>query len=175
MGVESVSSIIMMRQSNTYSCSAALPFLMIGHLSSFWSISSLECSQYFQKLVHGIDHRFRTLIRVGLLVVIWLSWLCINEKVFHNKNASVLQVIYRCTGTLLSWSSYNYGELWHVYTVLYVVGGHSGRYFSQHVWPQNLRTRPPLLRRTTISQCWYVFRLFLLFSYYWTGFRLCAS
>jgi hypothetical protein len=36
--------------------------------------------------------------------VIWSLWLCRNVKVFTNKNCSLLQVLYRCTGILRSWS-----------------------------------------------------------------------
>jgi hypothetical protein len=55
--------------------------------------------------MHGIDNRFRTLIRVGALAVLWSLWLCRNDKVFNDKISSPLQVIYRCTGTLRLWSS----------------------------------------------------------------------
>jgi hypothetical protein len=41
---------------------------------------------------------------VGALVVIWSLWLCINDKVFNDKNYSLLQVIYRCTTILHLWS-----------------------------------------------------------------------
>jgi hypothetical protein len=44
------------------------------------------------------------LIRVGALAVIWSLWLCRNDKVFHDKKNSFLQVLYRCTGILRLWS-----------------------------------------------------------------------
>jgi hypothetical protein len=47
----------------------------------------------FGNWLHGIDNRFRTLIRVGALAVIWSLWLCRNDKVFNNKLSSPLQVI----------------------------------------------------------------------------------
>jgi hypothetical protein len=68
-----------------------------------WSIIQVAFDLYsphsvvniFGNWLHGIDNRFRTLIRVGELAVIWSLWLCRNDKVL-----SPLQVIYRCTGTL---------------------------------------------------------------------------
>ena len=52
-----------------------------------------------------MDCRFKLLIRVGAIAVIWSLWLCRNDKVFNDKNSSVMQVIYRCTATLRLWSS----------------------------------------------------------------------
>jgi hypothetical protein len=43
----------------------------------------------------GIDLRFRKLIRMRVLAVIWSLWLCRNDKVFDDKNYSLLQVVYR--------------------------------------------------------------------------------
>jgi hypothetical protein len=39
--------------------------------------------------LHGIDLMFRTLTRVGALVVVWSLWLCRNDKVFNDKNYSL--------------------------------------------------------------------------------------
>ena len=51
-----------------------------------------------------MDNRFKQLIRVAALAVIWSLWLCRNGKVFTDKNCSLMQVIYRTTTTLRSWS-----------------------------------------------------------------------
>ena len=80
---------------------------------SIWSVIQIASGLYppcsvanvFGNWLHGIDHRFRTLLRVGALAVIWSLWLCRNDKVFNDKSTSLMQVIYRCTGTLRLWSS----------------------------------------------------------------------
>jgi hypothetical protein len=55
--------------------------------------------------LHAIDLRFRTLMRVGALAVIWSLWLCRNNNFFDVKKYSLLLVIYECTSLLLLWSS----------------------------------------------------------------------
>jgi hypothetical protein len=80
-------------------------FFQCHFARSIWSLIQVASSLYpltsvaniFRNWLHGIDLRFRTLIRVGVLVVIWSLWLCRNEKVFNDKNCSLLQVLYRCT------------------------------------------------------------------------------
>jgi hypothetical protein len=42
---------------------------------------------------------------VGAIAFIWSLWLCRNDKVFNDKNSSILQVIYRGISTLRLWSS----------------------------------------------------------------------
>jgi hypothetical protein len=79
---------------------------------SIWSLIQVAFDLYlptsvaniFENWLHGIDLSFRTLIRVRALVVVWSLWLCRNEKVFNDKNCSLLQVIYRCTVILRLWS-----------------------------------------------------------------------
>jgi hypothetical protein len=39
----------------------------------------------FGNWVHGIDNKYRTLLRVGAIALIWSLWLCRNDKVFDNK------------------------------------------------------------------------------------------
>jgi hypothetical protein len=88
-------------------------FFQYRFTRSIWSIIQVTSTLYpsrsvaniFGNWLHGIDNRFRTLIRVGVLAVVWSLWLCINDKVFNNKPSSPLQVIYRCIGTLHLWSS----------------------------------------------------------------------
>jgi hypothetical protein len=80
---------------------------------SIWSVIQIASGLYspysvaniFGNWLHGIDHRFRILLRVGALAVIWSFWLCRNDKVFNGKSTSLMHVIYRCTGTLHLWSS----------------------------------------------------------------------
>jgi hypothetical protein len=76
---------------------------------SIWSVIQATSGLYpptsisnvFGNLVHGIDNKYRILLRVGAIALIWSLWLCRNDKVFDNKNSSLLQVIYQPTGTLL--------------------------------------------------------------------------
>jgi hypothetical protein len=63
-----------------------------------------SAANVFGSWLHDIDLRFRMLIRMGALAVIWSLWLCRNDKVFNNKNYSFLQVIYKCTGMFHLWS-----------------------------------------------------------------------
>jgi hypothetical protein len=58
----------------------------------------------FRNWLHGIDYKYMILLRVGAMALIWSLWLCRNDKVFNNKNCSLLQVIYRYTRTLRVWS-----------------------------------------------------------------------
>jgi hypothetical protein len=39
------------------------------------------------------------------ITFIWSLWLRRNDKMFDDKNSSILQVIYRCINTLRFWSS----------------------------------------------------------------------
>ena len=79
---------------------------------SIWSAIQIGSNLYpprsvtniFGNWLNGVDPRFKLLIRVGAIAVIWLLWLCRNDKVFNDKNASLVQVIYRCTATIRSWS-----------------------------------------------------------------------
>ena len=80
---------------------------------SIWSVIQVALNLYpprsvaniFGNWLHEIDHRFRILIRVGALAIIWSLWLCRNDMVFNAKNSSPIQVIYRCAHTLRSSSS----------------------------------------------------------------------
>jgi hypothetical protein len=83
-------------------------FFQCNFACSIWSIIQVASGLYpphsvaniFGNWLHGIDHKFRILLRVGAIAIIWSLWLCRNDKVFNDKNCSLLQVIYRCTGTL---------------------------------------------------------------------------
>ena len=50
-----------------------------------------------------MDKRFKTLIRVAALAVIWSLWLCRNDKVFDDKTCSLIQIIYRIIAILHTW------------------------------------------------------------------------
>ena len=85
---------------------------------STWSAIQIASNLYpprsvaniFGNWQHGGDSKERTIIRVGALAVIWSLWLCRNDKVFNDKNTSLLQVLYRCTGLLCSWSTLQHVE-----------------------------------------------------------------
>jgi hypothetical protein len=77
---------------------------MVNHPSSFELYPTTSFTNIFGKWLNGINSRFRTLIRMGALDVIWSLLLCRNDKGFNNKNYSLLQVIYRCTSMLHLWS-----------------------------------------------------------------------
>jgi hypothetical protein len=65
---------------------------------SIWSIVQIGSTLYppsrvtniFGNLRNGVDQRFKILVRVRIISVIWSLWLCINNKVFNNKNSSLL-------------------------------------------------------------------------------------
>jgi hypothetical protein len=102
-----------MRLSNTYSSCAYFT-------RSIWSVIQVGSALYppcsvaniFGNWINGMDHMFKVLIRVGAFVVIWSLRLCRNDKVFNDKNSSLLQVIYRCIILLRSCSVYG-----DVYTI----------------------------------------------------------
>ena len=79
---------------------------------SIWSAIQMASNLYqptsvaniFGNWLNGIDNKLRTILRVGALAVIWSLWLCRNDKIFSDKNFTCLQVLYRCTCILLSWS-----------------------------------------------------------------------
>jgi hypothetical protein len=57
----------------------------------------------FSKWLNGVDTRFKHLITMIAIAVIWSLRLCRNDKVFNNVSSSLMQVIYSCTATLRSW------------------------------------------------------------------------
>jgi hypothetical protein len=56
---------------------------------------------------------------VGAIAFIWSLWLYRNDKVFNDKNASILQVIYRAIGTLRLWFSLQRLEDCNLFTEIY--------------------------------------------------------
>ena len=79
---------------------------------SMWSVIQIASNLYlstsvaniFGHSLDGISNRFKTLIRVRAYALIWSLWLCRNDFVFNERNASPLQVIFRCTQLLHMWS-----------------------------------------------------------------------
>ena len=87
-------------------------FFQCNFARSIWSVIQVASNLYppssvaniFGNWLHGIDHKYKILLRVGAIAIIWSLWLCRNDFVFNNKNFSLMQVIYRGTNTLRSWS-----------------------------------------------------------------------
>ena len=112
-------------------------FYLVNHPP--WSVANI-----FGNWLHGIDNKFRTIIRVGAIALIWSLWLCRNDKVFNDKNVSFLQVIYRCTSLLRSWSTLQRVEFRDLFTELSVQLETTARdIFTQHGWQRDLRIGPP--------------------------------
>ena len=88
-------------------------FFQCKFAHSIWSVIQVASGMYppcsianiFSNWLHGIDHRFRNLLRVGALAIIWSLWLSRNDIIFNAKINSFLQVIYRSTSMLRLWSS----------------------------------------------------------------------
>ena len=82
-------------------------FFQCRFARSIWSIIQVASNLYpprsvtniFGNWLHGIDHKYKILLRVGAIAIIWSLWLCRNDKVFNDKNFSLLQVIYRGTNS----------------------------------------------------------------------------
>ena len=97
----------MMRQSNTYfsNASARSTWLVIQIASNLYPPTSI--ANIFGHWLDGISNSFKTLIRVGAYALLWSLWLCRNDLIFNEKNASPLQVIFRCTHLLRTGLRYN--------------------------------------------------------------------
>jgi hypothetical protein len=127
-------------------------FFQCRFARSIWSHIQVASSLYpptsvaniFRNWLHDIDLRFRMLIRVGAFAVIWSLWLCRNDKVFNDKNCSLLQVFYRCTGILHLWSPLqrmvNHDLFLRRCTRLEATVRDT---FSPYGWPHNLHIGPP--------------------------------
>jgi hypothetical protein len=87
-------------------------FLNCSVARSIWSVIQIgstlnpprSIANIFVNWLNRVDSMFKTLIRVGMIAVVLSLWLCRHEKVFNDKNSSCMQVIYRCTTLLRSWS-----------------------------------------------------------------------
>jgi hypothetical protein len=88
-------------------------FFQCRFARSTWSIIQVASTLYpprsianiFGNWLNGIEHMFKKHIRVGAIAFIWSLWLCRNDKVFNEKQSSILQVIYRGISALRLWSS----------------------------------------------------------------------
>jgi hypothetical protein len=129
-------------------------FFQYQFVRSIWSITQIGSTLYpprsvahlFGSWLNGVERRFKTFIRVGAIAIIWSLWLCRNDKIFHDINSSCLQVIYRSTALLRSWSLLqrieNRDLFMEVSTRLEDV---AKDIFSQHGWRRNLRIEPSAL------------------------------
>jgi hypothetical protein len=127
-------------------------FFQCNFARSIWSVIQAASGLYpptsianvFGNWVHGIDYKYRILLRVGAIALIWSLWLCRNDKVFDNKNCTLLQVIYRCTGTLRLWSQLHRMEDHDLFSEVCTRLEDTARFlFSGHGWQHNLRIAPP--------------------------------
>jgi hypothetical protein len=115
---------------------------------SIWSIIHIGSTLYhpqsvkniFVKWLNGVDSRFKTLIRVGVIIVVWSLWLCRNNKVFNSKSSSLMQVIYRCTALRRLWSSLQRLEDHELFKeVSTQLENTTKNFISQHGWLHNHR------------------------------------
>src|SRR3954471_336853 len=98
----------------------------------------------FGNWLNRIDNKLKIILRVGVLAVIWSLWLCRNDKIFSDKNFTCLQVLYRCTGILCSWSILQRME----YRGFFMEAGArleavARNIFIQHGWLRDLRIELP--------------------------------
>jgi hypothetical protein len=114
---------------------------------SIWSIIQIGSTLYppksianiFGNWLNGVDSRFKVLIREGAIAIIWSLWLCRNDKVFDNKNSSLMQVIYRSTALLRLWSSLQRLEDRDLFTEVSTRLEETVKDFtSQHGWLHNV-------------------------------------
>lgn len=86
-------------------------FFKCNFAHSIWSFIQMASNLYpsssvvnmFGNWLWGIDNKYRILIRVGALPLIWSLWLCRNGLVSSGKMFSPLQAIYRCISLLCLW------------------------------------------------------------------------
>ena len=98
----------------------------------------------FGNWLYGIDKKYKTVIRVGAIAVIWLLWLSKNDKVFNDKDVSRLQVLYRCTSILRTWSTLQRVGHQDLFTEACArLEEVASDIFSQHGWPLDRRIGPP--------------------------------
>jgi hypothetical protein len=117
---------------------------MVSHPDRFYLIHPCSVANIFGNWLNGVDSKFKLLISVGAIAIILSLWLCRNDKVFNDKNSSVMQVIYRYTATLQSWSALQRVEHRELFLeVSSRLEAAAWEFFSQHGWPYNLRIDPP--------------------------------
>jgi hypothetical protein len=126
-------------------------FFQCRFARSVWLVIQVASTLYpprsitniFDNWLNGIDHRFKKHIRVGAIAFIWSLWLCRNDKVFNDKQSSMLQVIYRGINTLRLWSSFQRVEDKDLFTEVCVRLEATVRdTFFQYGWQHSLRIGP---------------------------------
>jgi hypothetical protein len=126
-------------------------FFQCNFACSIWSVIQVASDMYpltsianiFGNWIYDIDSKYRILLRVGAMALIWLLWLCRNDKVFGNKSSSLLQVIYRCACTLWLWSQLDRSEDHDLFSEVCTRLEDTARdIFSHHEWQHNLRIGP---------------------------------
>jgi hypothetical protein len=126
-------------------------FFQYRFARSIWSVIQVASTLFpprsitniFGNWLNRINNRFKKHIRVGAITFIWSFWLCRNDKVFNDKNSSILQVIYRGTNNLRLWSSLQRVENRDLFTEVCTRLEATARdTFSQHVWPHCFRIVP---------------------------------
>ena len=119
--------------------------VVFGQLSKWLQtyINPHPVANLFGNWLHGIDNKPKTILRIGALAVIWSLWLCRNDKVFSDKNFSHLQVLYRCTDILRSWSILQRVEYHDLFMKACVRLEKVARdIFIPHGWPRDLWIGP---------------------------------
>ena len=97
--------------------------------------------------------------------MIWSLCLCRNDKIFNDKSTSLMQVIYKYTGTLRLWSSLQRVENRDLFTeVCTRLEATARNTFTQHGWQHDLRIGPPMILALYRYTFFFVFRLPILFS-----------
>lgn len=123
-------------------------FFQCSFARTIWSLIQMASGIYpptsvaniFGNWLFGIDVKYRILIRVGALAVIWSLWLCRNDKVFNNKASSFLQVIYRSTALLRLWTPLQRLEFRDLFAEVCTRLEDTARdIFSRHGWQRDLR------------------------------------
>jgi hypothetical protein len=129
-------------------------FFLRSFARSIWSViqvasglyTSTSIANIFGNWLHDIDYKYKILRMVEAMPLIWSPLLCRNDKVFNNKNPSLLQVIFRCMGTLHLWSQVHRMEDRDLLTEVCTCLEDTTRdLFSRHGWQHNLRIDPPSL------------------------------
>ena len=117
---------------------------MVSHPDRFYLTSPVSVANIFGNWLNGVDPRFKLFSRVGAIAVIWSLCLCRNDKVFNDKNASLMQVIYRYTATLQAWSSLQRVEHRDLFLeVASRLEAVAMELFSRHGWQHRLRIDLP--------------------------------
>jgi hypothetical protein len=123
-------------------------FFQCRFARTIWSVIQVASTLFpprsitniFGNWLNGIDRSFKKHIRVGAIAFIWSLWLSRNDKVFNDKNSSILQVIYKAIGILRLWSALQRPQDRNLYMEVCARLEATARdTFSQHGWPHSLR------------------------------------